>query len=463
MTDPRETAPDRARLDDPTTAAPPPDPWWARSGGPGGAPAERGAQPAYGSYARPQASAPPPEDPWRSPGSTAVFGTGAPAWGYPTDTIGRSPEPTRRSRGRLGTAALVLATALVAGGVGGYVGAQSGDDDLLDPGATLGGSSTAPANLDRAPESVAGVAAKVMKSTVSIAVQGGGARGTGSGVVIRGDGYILTNNHVVASAADGGEIRVTFDDGATQLPARIVGLDPVTDLAVLRVDTDQQLEAAELGRSRDLVVGDPVIAIGSPLGLSGTVTTGIISALNRTVDVPAEDGQGRNPLFNAIQTDAAINPGNSGGALVNAAGQVIGINSAIATLGGGLFGGESGGSIGVGFAIPIDEARSVAEQIISTGRATHPAIGVSALTVAGEGADRSGARVQQVTPGSAAAGAGLQTGDLIVAVDGEAVSSVDELILAIRENEVGDTVEITYVRDGQTRTAQATLQDLRAN
>ncbi|MFP5218539.1 MAG: S1C family serine protease [Actinomycetes bacterium] len=466
MTDPRETAADRARLDEPTVgagpASPPPDPWWARTGTAGEG---RSAQPAYGSYAQSGAPPAPPEDPWRSPGSTAVFGTGAPAWGYPTDTIGRPEERERPRRRGLGTAALVLATALLAGGVGGVVGAQTAvDDELLDPGARLGGpGSSVPANLDRAPESVAGIAARVLKSTVSIAVQGAGARGTGSGVVIRSDGYILTNNHVVSAAADGGEIRVTFDDGATQLPARIVGLDPVTDLAVLRVDTDRELEAATLGRSRDLVVGDPVIAIGSPLGLSGTVTAGIVSALNRTVDVPAEDGQGRNPLFNAIQTDAAINPGNSGGALVNARGEVIGINTAIATLGGGPFGGEGGGSIGVGFAIPIDEAASVAEEIIRTGRATHPAIGVSALTVAGEQADRSGALVQQVTPGSAAAGAGLQAGDLIVAVDGEPVTSVDELILAIRQHEVGDTVEITYVRDGQTRTAEATLQDLRQN
>jgi putative serine protease PepD len=306
---------------------------------------------------------------------------------------------------------------------------------------------------------VAGIAAAVMRSTVSIAVQGGGARGTGSGVVIRSDGYILTNNHVVASAAGGGQINVTFDDGATTVPARIVGLDPVTDLAVLRVDTDRELQAATLGRSRDLVVGDPVIAIGSPLGLSGTVTTGIVSALNRTVDVPSQDGQGRNPLFNAIQTDAAINPGNSGGALVNASGEVIGINSAIATLGGGLFGGEGGGSIGVGFAIPIDEARSVAEEIIQTGRATHPAIGVSALTVSGESADRAGARVQELTTGGAAERAGLQPGDLIVELDGDEVTSVDELILAIRKNKVGDTVRVTYVREGQTRSADVTLQD----
>jgi putative serine protease PepD len=296
---------------------------------------------------------------------------------------------------------------------------------------------------------------------VSIAVRGTSARGTGSGVVIRSDGYILTNNHVVAPAAEGGEITVTFDGTDNRgVPARIVGRDPITDLAVLRIDVDQPLEAAELGQSRSLVVGDPVVAIGSPLGLSGTVTTGIVSALNRTVDVPAEEGSGRNPLFNAIQTDAAINPGNSGGALVNASGQVIGINSAIATLGGGgPFGGEAGGgSIGVGFAIPIDEAASVAEEIIRTGKATHPAIGVSALTVSGE--DREGAQVRELTPDGAAAAAGLQTGDLITRVEDTEVRSVDELILAVRENGVGDTVTLTYVRDGQTRTAEVTLQDL---
>jgi putative serine protease PepD len=461
MTDPREPAPDPARL-----GAPPPAPWWSRVGeqerpGPAGGP-RPGPQPPYGSYATPQPEPQPQDDPWRSPGTAAGFGTGAPAWGYPTDTIGRPAEPERAGRGALGTAALVVVTALLAGGVGGYLGVRSGDDDgLLDPGASLGtSSSSGPANLDRAPESVAGIAATVMRSTVSISVQGGGSRGTGSGVVIRSDGYVLTNNHVVAAASDGGAISVVFDDGATRLPARIVGLDPVTDLAVLRVDSDRPLEPATLGRSRDLVVGDPVIAIGSPLGLSGTVTTGIVSALNRTVDVPSQDGQGRNPLFNAIQTDAAINPGNSGGALVNARGEVIGINSAIATLGGGLFGGEGGGSIGVGFAIPIDEAASVAEEIIRTGRATHPAIGVSALTVSGENQDRPGARVQALTPNGAAAAAGLQPGDLIVKVEDTDVSSVDELILAIRTHSVGDTVTLTYVRQGQTRTAEVTLQDL---
>jgi putative serine protease PepD len=491
MNDRPETATDPQRLDRP---APPPGPWWSQPRDPWGAagsssgstpaqaPAGGGAsgdasgggpldgsrsagstaQPPYGAWSEPDAPPRREQDPWSSPTTTAVFGTGAQAWGYPveqpgrTDTIGS--DGAGRPRRRFGqTAALVLATALIAGAVGGLVGARTGGSDL-DPTASLGSSSgTAPA-VDRAPDSVAGIAAAVMRTTVSIAVRGGAGRGTGSGVVIRPDGYILTNNHVVAPAANGGEITVTFDgtDGRG-VPARIVGRDPITDLAVLRIDVDRQLEAATLGQSRSLVVGDPVIAIGSPLGLSGTVTTGIVSALNRTVDVPAEAGGGRNPLFNAIQTDAAINPGNSGGALVNAEGEVIGINSAIATLGGGAFG-EAGGSIGVGFAIPIDEAASVAEEIIRTGKATHPAIGVSALTVSGE--DREGAQVRELVPGGAAAGGGLQPGDLITRVEDTQVRSVDELILAVRQHAVGDTVTVTYVRDGQSRTAELTLQDL---
>jgi putative serine protease PepD len=489
MNDRPETAPDPQRLDRP---APPPGPWWSQPRDPWGAPgassgtttseapsgdtdsagapsggarsAGSTAQPAYGAWADQDVPTGQEQDPWSSPTTTAVFGTGAQAWGYPvgqggrTDTLGRDAAP--RPRRRFGqTAALVLATALIAGAVGGLVGARTGGAGDLDPGASLGSpSGTAPA-VDRAPDSVAGIAASVMRTTVSIAVRGGAGRGTGSGVVIRPDGYILTNNHVVAPAANGGEITVTFDgtDGRG-VPARIVGRDPITDLAVLRIDVDRQLEAATLGQSRSLVVGDPVIAIGSPLGLSGTVTTGIVSALNRTVDVPAEAGGGRNPLFNAIQTDAAINPGNSGGALVNAEGEVIGINSAIATLGGGAFGEAGGGSIGVGFAIPIDEAASVAEEIIRTGKATHPAIGVSALTVSGE--DREGAQVRELVPGGAAAEAGLQPGDLITRVEDTQVRSVDELILAVRENAVGDVVTVTYVRDGQTRTAELRLQDL---
>jgi len=469
MTNPRAQGSAPAPHEPGAGSTPPPSPWWSRPEDEWSAPADRAAsapgsegQPAYGTYG-PQTTGSAPQDPWSTPTTQATFPSGAQPWGAgSTDTIG-GPAPKKRTSPRgLGTAAAVLATALVAGALGGVVGARTADDgDLLDPGASLGSGSSTSASVDRAPGVVAGIADRVMSSTVSIAVRGAGGNGTGSGVVIRSDGYILTNNHVVESAADGGEITVTLDEGKRELPAEIVGRDPVTDLAVLRAQSDEELPAATLGQSRALVVGDPVIAIGSPLGLSGTVTTGIVSALNRTVDVPSEDGT-RNPLFNAIQTDAAINPGNSGGALVNARGEVIGINSAIATLGGGgLFGGEqSGGSIGVGFAIPIDEAKSVAEEIIRSGRATHPSIGVSATTVSGSD-DRNGALVRELTTGGAAERAGLQPGDLIVEVEGKKVTSVDELILAVRSHGIGDTVTITYVRNGDTRTSDVVLQDLK--
>ena len=469
MTDPRQGS-DTAPHEPDAAGTPPPSPWWSRPqeqqwDGPREQ-ASAGDQPAYGDYlsapgedAHAQTGSA-PQDPWASPATRATFPSGQQSWGTPVDTIGGPAAAPKRSRRGLGTAAAVLATALVAGSVGGVVGARTGDDrSLLDPSASLGSGSSSTASLSRDPESVAGIAARVMRSTVSIAVRGSQGNGTGSGVVIRDDGYILTNNHVVESAAAGGDITVTLDAGEQEIPAEIVGRDPVTDLAVLQVQSSGQLPAATLGQSRALVVGDLVIAIGSPLGLSGTVTTGIVSALNRTVDVPGEDGA-RNPLFNAIQTDAAINPGNSGGALVNARGEVVGINSAIATLGSsGPFGSDQSGSIGVGFAIPIDEAKSVAEEIIRTGRATHPSIGVSATTVSGSG-DRQGALVRELTPRGAATGAGLETNDLIVEVDGEQIRSVDELILEIRSHKIGDRVEVTYVRDGQTQTVDVVLQDL---
>ncbi|MDP3712066.1 MAG: trypsin-like peptidase domain-containing protein [Mycobacteriales bacterium] len=443
---------------DPTAPqTPPPGPWWSRpedapAGSTSGSTSAAAASSATG-WGDPQAPTSYAAPGWGAPPS------GAPAWGYPTDTIGQpSSQPTVRRRG-LGVAAAVVATALVAGLTGGYVGARTGERDLLDPSASLGSGSTTQV-VDRAPGSVAAIAAKVLTSVVSISVRGLDGSGTGSGVVIRSDGYVLTNNHVVESAARGGEITVAFNDAnEADVTAEIVGRDPETDLAVLRMTGGRTYPAATLGQSRALVVGDPVIAIGSPLGLAGTVTTGIISALNRTVRVPGEDGSGI-PLFNAIQTDAAINPGNSGGALVDAAGQVIGINSAIATLGGSGLSGDSGGSIGVGFAIPVDEARSVAEEIIRTGRATHPAIGIEAATVSGSGTR--GARIGRLVQGGPAQQAGLEQGDLITELDGTEVSSVDELIVAIREHKVGETVEVTFVRDGRTQTADVVLQEKNA-
>ena len=461
---------------DPGVSSPPPAPWWSQpqtdqwgapsdspSTGPYGETTAFGSQP-YGSA--PYGSTGHVNAPYSGSTTTTapLWGqpapSGAPAWGYPTDTIGGpgSP-PERKSRGLLATIGAALAVALIAGGTAGYVAGRSADNGpLLDPSASLGTGGSTSQTVNRPPDSVAGIAARVLQNVVNISVQSPSGSGTGSGVVIRSDGYVLTNNHVVDAAANSGRVTVSFNGAeSVEVPATIVGRDPSTDLAVLKVQTSKTLSAATLGQSRSLVVGDPVIAIGSPLGLAGTVTTGIISALNRTVNVPGEDG-GRTPLFNAIQTDAAINPGNSGGALVDGKGQVIGINTAIASLGGGL-GGDGGGSIGVGFAIPIDEARSVAEEIIRTGKATHPAIGVQALTSSPDQGGRAGAMVRAVVPGGAAERAGLRPGDIITAVDETEVSSVDELIIAIRQNKIGDSVEITYYRDGSKQTVRTTLQD----
>ena len=419
----------------------------------------------------------PDDGPWAAPRRDEAPGpTGANAWGYPTDTIGSDGDARRgdgrRGGGRRGGAVLaasVLVTALVAGGAGGYLGYRSAEHDpppgtssLTDGAASLG-QNDAPAPVDRPAGSVAGIAARVLRSVVNISVATGTTGGTGSGVVLRSDGYVLTNNHVVAEAASGGTITVSFN-GTDQVdvPARIVGRDPETDLAVIKVDAGRGLVPAALGNSGNLVVGDPVVAIGSPLGLAGTVTSGIISALNRTVRVPAESGSGpATPLFNAIQTDAAINPGNSGGALVDGAGRVIGINSAIASLGASSPDSQTG-SIGVGFAIPVDEARSIAEQLIRTGKATHPAIGVSAMTVGADGNGPRGAKLNELVPSGAAAGAGLQVGDVIVALEGKPVTSVDQLVVLLRSFAVGDRITVTYLRDGGRRTAGLLLQDKKA-
>lgn len=441
-----------------------PDPWWSQSDVYASPPAE---PPLYGAAAPSAPDAPAPA----APVSSWPVPAGALAWGYPTEPIGPSaalPE----SRGVARLAAAVLATALVAGGAGGYLGYLGARSDnaagsnVREPAATLSTSApSAPAATStltsRPADSVAGIAARVLKSVVSISVESGTSGGTGSGVVLLSEGYVLTNNHVVADAATGGgKITVSFNGtGQQDLPASIVGRDPETDLAVIKVRGGHALTPATLGSSSNLVVGDPVIAIGSPLGLAGTVTSGIISALNRTVRVPSEKASTpATPLFNAIQTDAAINPGNSGGPLVDSAGRVIGINSAIATLGSSGVDTQTG-SIGVGFAIPVDEARSIAEQLIRTGRATHPAIGVSAATVGADGGATRGARLSSVLPGGSAQKAGLQSGDVITKLNGTAVESVDQLIVTLRTFQVGESITVSYLRSGSVMTAKLVLQD----
>ncbi|MBN9621131.1 MAG: trypsin-like peptidase domain-containing protein, partial [Actinobacteria bacterium] len=304
----------------------------------------------------------------------------------------------------------------------------------------------------RDPGSIAGVVKRVGPAVVSIAVSTDNGFDIGSGVVIDRDGDVLTNNHVIAPAADGqGTIVVTFSDEATA-KATIVGRDPTSDLAVIKVPNDQ-LTVAQLGDSDKLAVGDPVIAIGSPLGLQGTVTSGIVSALNRPVHAGATDGSD-GAYLDAIQTDAAINPGNSGGALLDASGAVIGINSA------GRFTASdgSGGQIpssGIGYAIPINDARTVALELIHTGKAVHASLGVQGVTaLAGQ---QVGAYIKQVAPNSAAAKAGLALGDVVVAADGQLVQSFEQLIVIVQQHKPGDRISLTYYPKDSAQTVTKTV------
>jgi S1-C subfamily serine protease len=331
----------------------------------------------------------------------------------------------------------------------------------LDPGYRLGQpaeSGSEAAAKARPPESVAGVAAKVLPSVVSLEVKGTGEAGTGSGFVIKG-GYVVTNNHVVAVAGRSGEIRIRFDDRRSSA-AKVVGRDPNSDIAVVKPESTYGAPEATLGDSDRVVVGDPVIAIGSPLGLSGTVTTGIVSSLNRPVEAGGESGSDL-ALINAIQTDAAINPGNSGGPLVNASGEVIGVNSAIATLGGDQALGQRGGSIGLGFAIPVNQVRRIAEELITTGSARTSRIGISIdQSYRGRGvriAPEAAGADPPVTPGGPAARAGLRPGDVILEVDGKPIEDSRELIVTIRSKAPGDSISIKFQQRGKERTATVTI------
>jgi putative serine protease PepD len=285
-------------------------------------------------------------------------------------------------------------------------------------------------------------------------VGGGQGSGTGSGVVIRADGYILTNEHVVAAAGSNGRISVTFADGRTAT-ATVVGTDKATDLAVVKVSGVSGLTAAAFADSDAVKVGQTVVAVGSPLGLDGTVTEGIISALHR----PATGASDDSAVIDALQTDAPINPGNSGGPLVDLAGRVVGINQSIATAGsndglGGAAGGGSG-NIGIGFAIPSNTAARIAEQLIATGSATHGFLGVQA----GDSSSGSstGATIASVESGGPAADAGLQAGDVVTAIDGRAIGDGKDLVAAIRALAPGEKVTLAVQRDGAERTVTVTL------
>jgi putative serine protease PepD len=306
--------------------------------------------------------------------------------------------------------------------------------------------------------SAVSVARDVLPSVVTVAVTAAdGTSGNGTGAVFKEGGYILTNEHVIASATDGdAEVTVRYSDGTTSV-ATIVGADFATDLAVIKADDGaEDRPLLDSGDSQAVLVGEPVIALGAPLGLSNTVTAGIVSALGRYVPVPADTGRVAH-LLDAIQTDAAINPGNSGGPLVNCSGDQVGVNSAISTVPNSE-GVGGGGSVGLGFAIPMSIALPIADQLIDTGRAAHPVFGLAASTVSGgEGQPAQGIEVTALDPTGPAAQAGLAVGDVIVEIDGRSADSTEQLVLTSLRHDVGDTIAVTYLREGEERTTEITL------
>ncbi|MFJ8667847.1 S1C family serine protease [Streptomyces sp. NPDC093600] len=382
----------------------------------------------------------------------------APVWGAPV------PPPPASPRKRTGgLVAAVLAAALVAGGVGGGVGywaAERGESGTSSTTVSVGDS---PASFKRDPGTVAAVAGKALPSVVTIQAKSGageGEGGTGTGFVYDKEGHIVTNNHVVASAAEGGgTLSATFSNGKTY-DAEVVGRAEGYDVAVLKLKSAPEgLTPLPLGNSDAVAVGDSTIAIGAPFGLSNTVTTGIISAKNRPV-ASGDGSSGKNSYMSALQTDASINPGNSGGPLLDASGAVIGINSAIQSTGNG-FGQSQAGSIGLGFAIPVNQAKNVAEQLIKTGKPVYPVIGATVnMTEEGEGAtiaDQGAGGTPPITPNGPAAKAGLKAGDVITGFGDRQIDSGPTLISEIWTHKPGDSVKVTYERDGKTATTTVTL------
>ncbi|MEU3687224.1 trypsin-like peptidase domain-containing protein [Streptomyces narbonensis] len=406
----------------------------------------------------PQQAAVPPVPPQH--GGTAPWMQYDP-WGGAVGGVGLAPAPVKKSRKGLalaGALVFALVTGVIGGGIGAYVERNGGLTTVELPQADGG-------DTDRAPESVAGIAAAALPGVVTLHVSGGGSSGTGTGFVLDTKGHILTNNHVVDAAESSGDITVTFSSGETA-PAKIVGKDTGYDLAVVQVTGVSGLKALPLGNSENVRVGDPVVAIGAPFDLSNTVTSGIISAKERPITAGGEKGDGTDISYvDALQTDAPINPGNSGGPLLDSKGRVIGINSAIRAAGGSGDGdgGSAGqaGSIGLGFAIPINQGKRVAEELINTGKATHPVIGVSLdMQFNGDGArvgEKGKDGAASVTPGGPAAAAGLRPGDVITKVDGQRVHNGEELIVKIRAHRPGDKLRLTLTRDGKELTKTLTL------
>jgi len=352
----------------------------------------------------------------------------------------QAPNPPKSSAGTL------VLIALLAGSLGGFLGVNAAGGSLFRSANLVSSTST----IERAPDSVAGIAQRVLPSVVSINTSTFNGGGAGSGFIIDGTGYILTNNHVISDAViSGGKIQVSLNDGTT-FDGEVIGRDASFDLAVLKINATG-LKALQFGDSDKIQVGDAVIAIGSPLGLSGTVTTGIISAKDRAVTTG--DSATESSFINALQTDAAINPGNSGGPLVDATGAVIGINSAIASLGTS----SQAGSIGLGFAIPINQARKIADQLIKFGVATYPVIGISLdVNYAGAGAQISTSG-NGILPGSPAQKAGLRGGDVIIEFDSKRINTPEELIVLVRSKNVGDRVTLVFIRNGAKKSVSLNL------
>ncbi len=425
-----------------------------------------GTAPIYGQ--RPYGGAPSGSTPYSgAPSGSTPYGgtpytsspyTGAPYAPRPYASQSYGPPPvqpvapapvakTRQRRGSTGLIAAVAATALLAGGGGAVIGSQLATGPT---GASATSTTTSTVLSPANASTVSSVARDALPSVVTIDVRGATQAGTGSGVILSQDGLIITNNHVVA-AASGGTIKVEFADGTTAA-ASVVGADPTSDIAVIRAKGVSNLKPATFADSKKVAVGELVVAIGSPLGLNETVTSGVVSAVDRPVRTGDSSSQA---VIDAIQTDAAINPGNSGGALLNGDGQVIGINSAIATLGSSSPNSTQSGNIGVGFAIPSDTARGVADQLIKNGVAVHAQLGVEASSFSN--ATTSGAQVQTVVPNGPAAKAGLQPGDVITNLDGRTIEDVDTLVVAVRSHSPGDSVTVQFLHKGKQQTATATL------
>ncbi|MFE2426403.1 S1C family serine protease [Streptomyces sp. NPDC059373] len=441
-------------------AAPPAVPAQAPAVAQAGPPAEQPSAPPTAPPAAQTAPLPPVPAAFAA-ASAAPAGPAGPDWGAPPPTDpygapfpGAAPAPKKRGNG--GLVAAVLVAALLAGGVGGGVGWWAADRSDNGSSSTTVASSGNSKDLSRASTSVAAIAKKALPSVVTIEATGTSESGTGTGFVYDKQGHILTNNHVVAPAANGGKLTATFSNGK-KYTAEVVGRASGYDVAVIKLKgiSASQLTPLALGNSDTTEVGDATIAIGAPFGLSGTVTTGIVSAMNRPV--ASSDGTGSSASYmSAIQTDASINPGNSGGPLLNAEGAVIGIDSAIQSTG-SSDGTSQSGSIGLGFAIPINQASRVAKDLIATGVPVYPVIGVSVdSSYTGEGAKistGSGA----ITSGGPADKAGLQAGDVITKFDNTVIDSSPTLIGEIWQYKPGDKVTLTYTRNGTSHTASLTL------